>query len=529
MSADSSIDPPARGRRRRGGRDARREARAGAASERAVYPGVSGGHYRPLAASDVQRIHHAALDILERIGMADAGDEVTTLAVARGARVNTQGRLCFSRALVEDVLAGAARDITLHGRDPAHDLDLRARRVHYGTGGAAVKVMDLDSGHYRSSTLADLYDFARLVDRLDNIHWFTRCVIATEIENWLELDINTVYACVAGTTKHIGTAITHVDNVAPVIELLHQVAGGERRFRARPFCKLHSSPTVPPLRFGADACATAIAAARAGMPVNAITAAQSGATAPAALAGTLVQTSAETLAALIMVNCAVPGHPFIFSNWPFVSDLRTGAFSGGGGEEAVLNAAAAQMIDFYRLPSGVAAGMTDSKLPDVQYGFEKGMTLSLAGAAGANLVYESAGMLASLLGCSFEGMVVDDEMLGFVQRAVRGIEVTDETLSLDVIEQTVNGPGHYLGSAQTLELMQSEYLYPSLGDRQTPDEWERLGASDMRERARERAREILATHHPRHLDERTDRVLRERFPIRLPSTAMGGARGAGAR
>lgn len=481
---------------------------------------MRGGHYRPLSDADVQRIHAAAMDILERIGMADAGDEVTGLALARGATLNARGRLCFPRAMVEDVLAGAARDITLHARDPRHDLDLSGRRVHYGTGGAAVKVQDLHSGAYRASTLQDLYDFARLADRLDNVHWFTRCVIATELTDWLELDLNTLYACLAGTAKHAGTAITHVDNVAPVIEMLDMVAGGEGKFRERPFCKLHSSPTVPPLRFGEDACATAIAAARAGMPVNAITAAQSGATAPAALAGTLVQTTAETLAALVMVNCAVPGHPFIFSNWPFVSDLRTGAFSGGGGEEAVLNAASAQMIGFYGLPSGVAAGMTDSKLPDAQYGYEKGLTLALAGVAGANLVYESCGMMASLLGCSFEGFVIDDEMLGFVQRAVRGIEVNDETLSLDVIEQAVNGPGHYLGSAQTLQLMQSEYLYPAVGDRRTPDEWEQDGASDMRQRARERARQILAEHWPSHLDEDADRRIRERFPIRLAREMM---------
>ena len=514
LLADAATPSP-RSRGARRGRQARMAARAAPATERAVYPGVLGGHYKPLSDADVARIHHAALDILERIGMAEAGPQVTELALAKGATVNERGRLCFPAALVEDLLAGAARDIVLHGRDPRHDLDLSGRRVHYGTGGAAVRVLDLETGRYRASTLVDLYDFARLVDRLDNIHWFTRCVIATELADPLALDLNTVYACLAGTTKHVGTAITDVANVAPVIEMLDMVAGGEGRFRKRPFVKLHASPTVPPLRFGAEACATAIAAAKAGMPINAITAAQSGATAPAALAGTLVQTTAETLAALVMVNLAVPGHPFIFSNWPFVSDLRTGAFSGGGGEEAVLNAASAQIIDFYRLPSGVAAGMTDSKLPDAQYGFEKGMTLALAGAAGANLVYESSGMLASLLGCSFEGFVIDNEMLGFVQRAVRGIEVTEESLSLDVIEQAVNGPGHYLGSAQTLELMQSEYVYPQLGDRRTPDEWEQSGSLDMRERAREQARAILAEPPPTLIDAALDRQIRARFAIEL--------------
>jgi trimethylamine--corrinoid protein Co-methyltransferase len=263
------------------------------------------------------------------------------------------------------------------------------------------------------------------------------------------------------------------------------------------------------------------------MPVNSIIAAQSGATAPAALAGLLAQTVAETLAGLILVNLVVPGHPVIFSNWPFVSDLRTGAFTGGGGEIALLNAASAQITNFYGLPSGVAAGMADSKLPlpDHQAGYEKALTNALAGLAGANLVYESSGMLASLLGCSFEAFVIDDEMLGLVQRAMRPIEVTDETLSLQAIEDAVTGPGHFLGHAQTLELMESEYLYPALGDRLTPDEWEEQGAKDIRERARERLGEILAAHYPAYIAPAVDATLRERFPIRLPAEAMGAASG----
>ena len=168
----------------------------------------------------------------------------------------------------------------------------------------------------------------------------------------------------------------------------------------------------------------ALAAIDVGMPINAIIAAQAGATAPAPPGSMLVQTVAETLAGLIMVNLFAPGYPVIFSNWPFVSDLRTGAFSGSGGEISVLNAAAAQMAHFYDLPAGVSASMADSKVPDAQAGYEKGISTLAAGLSGANLVYESAGMFASLLGASFEGMVIDDEMLSNVLRAVRGMRST---------------------------------------------------------------------------------------------------------
>ncbi|MDH3693997.1 MAG: trimethylamine methyltransferase family protein, partial [Gammaproteobacteria bacterium] len=295
-------------------------------------------------------------------------------------------------------------------------------------------------------------------------------------------------------------------------------------FKQRPFCKVHASPIISPLRFGEDAAGVMIEAINYGIPINAITAGQSGATAPATLAGALVQTTAETLAALIFVHLIDPDHPFIFSNWPFVSDLRTGSFSGGGGEEAVLNAASAQMINYYGLPSGIAAGMADSKLPDAQAGYEKALTTVLAGTSGANLVYESAGMLGSLLGCSFESFVIDNEMLGSVLRAVRGIEVSDETLAVDVIEQTVNGPGHYLGADQTIATMESEYVYPLLGDRTTPTQWQENGATDIRQRARDQANEILEKHFPQYIDPAIDKKLRERFPIKLPLKNMTGPR-----
>ena len=514
-------------RRRSGGRTARRELRAAGPSQAdlPVYPGLTGGSYRPLGERDIERIHKAALEVLDCIGLAEAPPRLRALALAKGCHLNDKDRLCFPSALVEDLVAGAAHEIVLHARDPARDLEIGGRRVHYGTGGAAVKVLDPETGRYRASRLIDLYDFARLVDCLDNVHWFTRCVIASDIEDPLELDLNTAYACLAGTTKHIGTAITLPENVAPVIALFDQVLGGDGRFKQRPLCKLHASPIVSPLRFGADAVDVIFEAVGHGMPINAITAGQSGATAPASLAGALVQTVAETLAALCLVNLIAPGHPFIFSNWPMVSDLRTGAFSGGGGEEAVLSAGAAQMGNFYDLPSGVAAGMADSKLPDGQAGYEKALTTVLAGMAGANLIYESSGMLASLLGCSFETFVQDDEMLGFVLRAVRGLEVTEESLALEVIEQAATGPGHYLGSDQTLALMEREYVYPKLGDRNTPDQWEQEGGTDIRARALERVREILGRHYPSYLDEATDRAIRSRFPIRLPRAAMhhGGA------
>ncbi len=282
---------------------------------------------------------------------------------------------------------------------------------------------------------------------------------------------------------------------------------------------------VPPLRFSIDTAYVMADAIEQGMPINAITAAQAGATAPATLAGTLVQTTAETLGALAFVQLLSPGHPFIFSNWPFVSDLRTGAMSGGSAEAGILNAASAQIANHYDLPSGVAAGMADSKLPDAQAGYEKALTTVLAGLGGANLVYESFGMLASLLACSNEMMVIDDEILGAALRAVRGIEVTDETLSVQVIEDAVRGPGHFLGSEQTLAVMESEYVYPSVGDRLSPADWKDRGATDIWDRAKLRVRELLADHYPVYIEPDRDAAIRSRFDIVIGDEELTAASG----
>ncbi len=169
--------------------------------------------------------------------------------------------------------------------------------------------------------------------------------------------------------------------------------------------------------------------------------------------------------------------------------------------------------------------MSDSKLPDNQAGFEKGLTTALAGLAGANYVGEAAGMQASLMGCSFEALVIDNEMLGAVQRTIRGIEVTDETLSYEVIRDGALGVGHFLGSEQTLSLMETEYLYPEISDRNTPDVWEEGGSLDIGERAAERARELLAEHYPDYIAPEADAKIRERFPIALDPKDMRAGNG----
>ena len=507
---------------RRGGRQARQALRAAPLIEemRPVKGGMESGKYKTLNDIDIQKIHAAALDVLANIGMADATATCIKLVCDAGGSLTDQGRLLFPNSLIEDTLAIAGRNFVLHGQDPIHDMEPWGNKTYFGTAGAAISIIDAQTGNYRDSTSYDLYDIARLVDKMDHIHFFQRSLVCRDMATPDDMDFHTTYASIMGTSKHVGSSWVDPKHFQKSLEMLHMLAGGEDKWRKRPFVSMSCCFVVPPLKFTEDACNCLEAAVRGGMPVLLLAAGQAGATSPASLAGAVVQEVAEVLAGLAYVNLIKPGHPAIFGTWPFVSDLRTGAMSGGSGEQAILMSACAQMAKFYDLSGGVTAGMTDSKMPDMQAGIEVGYNHALVGNSGANLIYESAGMHASLLGFCMESVVIDNDSIGGVLRTMRGIEVNDDTLSIDVIREAVMGPGHFLGSNQTLNVMQSEYFYPTIGNRMSPKEWVEAGQPSIIDSAAKKVEEILTSHYPTHISDEMDKAIRERFNVKMPRQSM---------
>ncbi len=509
--ADQSVS------RRTGGRASRVAQRRQPPKTNPCPPGQIGGQYKPLSEMDIKAIYQTALRLLADLGMGEVPEQLEKQLVSCGAQ-KAGDRLLFPIELVEKTISLASKEFVFHGRDPARSIEVGGQRVHFGTGGAAVQTLDIDTGVYRSSTLRDLYDFTRLQDTLTNVSWFTRCCIATDLPNNFDLDVNTVFALLKGTTKPVATAFTIAEHVAPIMKMADIALGGDGAtglFSQTPFLKAHISPVISPMRFGDDAVAVTLECIKHGIPISCITAAQSGATAPATLAGFLAQSLAETLASLVMVNAFSPGYPMIFSNWPLVVDLRTGAFSGGGGEISVMNAASAQISNWLGLPSGVASSMTDAKGIDAQFGSEKGISALAAGLAGGNLIYESSGMTASLLGASFEAFVLDDEMHSLIYRTIRGVEVNEETLGFNAICDSVLNEGHFLGGTHTIEAMERDYFYPKIANRDPPIAWKEQGQPDAWGRARDVARQTLATHHPDYLSEDAEKRIRDEFNILL--------------
>jgi trimethylamine--corrinoid protein Co-methyltransferase len=488
-----------------------------------IRPGMTDGVYKPLSDADVLKIHEAALTALETIGLNDAPQSGIDILTSTGAILGDDGRIRFPRALVEDMLAIACKDLTLCARDPSHDLDLSGQRVHYGTAGAAVSMVDVAGNDFRESTLQDLHDAARITDVLDNVHFLQRPMVARDILDNLEMDLNTIYATVSGTTKHIGTSFSDPSHVPDSLEMLYMLAGGEAEFRARPFMSNSNCFVVPPMKFATESCETMEACIRGGMPVLLLSAGMSGATAPSTIAGAIVQAVAECLAGVVYVNAMAPGHPAIFGTWPFGLDLRTGAMTVGSGEQALLTAGCSQMHAFYGVPGGAAGGASDSKMPDMQAGWEQMCSNVMAGLSGLNMVYEAAGMHASLLGFCHESLILSDDLIGQAQRCVRGIEVDDTTMALDQIAEVCMGTpdkpavGHYLGTDQTLARMESDCVYPALGNRMSPKEWAEKDRPDLIQNAIAKKEAILATRSAARLDPMLDAKVRKRFNIHLPA------------
>jgi trimethylamine--corrinoid protein Co-methyltransferase len=493
-----------------------------AESVKPVRPGLSGGQYKPLTDKDIALIDAGVFRLLEEVGLAQATPHCIEVCTAAGAVLGDDGRLRMPRAVVENAMNMAAREVTLYGQRPEHDMHLAGQKVHFSTAGAAVMIADAENDDYRDSTAQDLYDLARLTNECEHISMFQRMCVLRDIENVNDMDQNTLYASLMGTPKPVGSSWTNGENVANSLEMLHIIAGGEDKWRARPFVSQSSCFVVPPMKFATDALDALRVAVEGGMPVLLLSAAQAGATAPANLAGATAQAWAECLGGLVYINAIKPGAPAILGAWPFISDLRTGAMSGGSPEQGLLSAACMQMGHYYNLPSGTACGMSDAKYPDFQAGAERSANALAAALSGANIVYEAAGMYASLLSCSKESLLLDNDVLGSVMRVVRGVEVNEETLSVDIIKDVCcNGPGHYLGADKTLEVMQSEYIYPEFSDRNSPNEWNEKGRPKILDKAIRRKNEILAGHFPDHISDEADRAIRERFNIKLSRQDVG--------
>lgn len=475
--------------------------------------GLAGGQYTPLSPEALKKVHEASLQILESTGVLVEEAEAQDVLRQAGATVDADGVVKIPRSAVEEAVQRAPSKVVLCGREEKHDLTLEEKRVYLGTGGAALLVVDLETGEARPAALRDVALLARLVDALDNIHFYLRPVEPQDVPND-KLDVNKYYAALSNTSKHVMGSCYTITSLDQVVRMGSLVAGGEQQLIDRPFISFITSWMISPLRFATETTKVLAAIVKRGLPVVLSNCPMAGSTSPVTLAGTLAQVNAEQLAGIVFTQSIRPGAPVLYGAVPSVANMATGGYIGGAVEMGLLNAAAAQLAQFYGVPIYNTAGLTDAKITDVQAGAEKAFNVAQVALAGSNFIHHAAGMLESMRAVAYEQYVVDDDILGMAMRAVRGIRVDDEALALEVIDRVGPG-GHFLEDEHTLRHARSEFFFPRAASRRTRERWEEEGCKDARQVARERAQQILREHRPLPLPPDVEKTIRAEFDILL--------------
>ncbi len=474
-----------------------------------------GGQYRPFTEREVEQINDAAMTLLEKGGVkvfTKTGYEVFKKA---GAELDESSNLVrMPRAMVEDAIASAPSRVVLCGRDPKHDCILEGSNVYLGTGGTAIYVLDLDTGQQRPSTNQDVRQMARLMDALENIHLFTINVFPNEITNKDEVDVNRFYSSILNTSKHVMGGIYSMTGIKELVEMAAMIAGGMDELRARPFVSfitLIISPFKIDDHYGEFTCYLA----KEGLPVVVPTEPLCGTTSPVTMASSVVMHTAETLAGVVLTQLVNRGTPVICGSVGSITDMRTMDHLSGAIERGMINAGVSQMAQHYQIPYYSTAGMTDSKLMDCQAGYESGMMNLLVAMSGANYIHDAAGLMEFDLTASYEKLVTDDEIIGRCLRVLRGIEVNDGTIALDLMLE-VGAGGDFLAQEHTIQYMRSEFAPNTISDRRHREQWAAEGSKDTFDRAHEVALKILAEHEPMPVDPEVDGQIRKRFPALRP-------------
>lgn len=477
-----------------------------------VRKGLAGGQYTPLTQTDIDKIHAASMEIFEDVGVQVNYPEALDQFSRAGAKVDrTSNIVRMNERLVTDLLETAPQEIILYGREESgiHDLKIGGSRVYMGTGGTALNVQEPGSSESRRAQLRDVMDMARMVEELDNIHFYMLNVYPSDLPVE-EIDINRFGAALNRTKKHIMGGVYTVEGVRNVIRMAEKIAGSAEALRKKPFISMVACP-ISPFKLDESYGELAIEAAKNNIPVVVPAEPLCGATAPITLAGNLVIQNVDTLSGIMMTQLANPGAPALYGCISSITDLRDMKYLAGAVEMGLMNAGAAQMAQFYKLPYYATAGMTDSKTIDAQAGYESAITSTLVALAGANFIHDAAGFVEFCMTASYDKLVVDNEIVGMVMRAVDGIEVSDRTLALDEIKKVGPG-GHFVASRHTRKYMRTEQYAPQLSDRNNRDQWLDDGGHDAWYRASNYAMEILEKKPENILPEETRSWIRENIP-----------------
>ena len=449
-----------------------------------------------LSPEEVERLHTASLDIIESAGIRFPSKRALDIWEANGARVDRNTSIVkVPGQIIEDAIKLAPAKYDLAARNPDQDLPLDGNHVFLGTDGCGVEVLDINTGQRRMSCWQDVADIARIGDATEEIgfHW-----VAVSAQDYpvKTRGLHELRAIWENSTKHAQTeSIYNEIEARAAIEMAAAIAGGKDALRKRPLLSIMQC-TAPPLGQDGGSVDAALIGAEAGLPVGFMTMAACLTTGPATLAGNLVVGNAEVISATALIQLAFPGTPVFYAAAQTASDLRTGAYTGGGPEDFLFGAAQNKLADFYNLPLSMGSFATGAKEPNWHAGVENSLSTFMASVVMSDMLL-GAGLLHGSRIWSYAQMLLDCEIFSIIQKVIQGIVVDDETLALDVIRNVGPG-GNFLSQKHTLKHMHDIFI-PQFMDRRPYNVWEEK-QDDGRDWALEKARKILNNHQPEPLD-----------------------------
>lgn len=456
-----------------------------------------------LTPAEVKKIHDATLWILEKVGVRFPSERALNIWAAHGAEVDRNTRIVKAKAeLIESALKSCPPIYPLAARDPEQDLLLDGNHVFVGTDGCGVEVIDIETGMRRTSRLQDVAEIARLADATEEVafHWVPVSAQDMPVET---RGLHEIQAIWQNSSKHVQTeSIYKASEAQAAIEMASLITGGKEQLRKRPVLSLMQC-TAPPLGHDGGSVDAALLAAEAGIPTGFMTMAACLTTGPATMAGNLAVGNAEVISGTALLQLAHPGAPVFYAAAQTASDLRSGAYTGGGPEDFLFGAATNVLSDFYDIPLSMGSWATGAKEPNWQAGVENSLSTFMASIVMSDMLL-GVGFLHGSRIWSFAEMMMDCEIFSIIEKTIQGIEVSDETLALDTIA-AVGAGGNFLTQKHTRKHMHDLFL-PQFMDRRPYNEWE-AKKDDARDWALAKARKMLGSHQPEPLDPKVNQEM----------------------
>ncbi len=452
---------------------------------------------RILDKGDLERIHGATLEVLGNVGVSVDSKEALDLLLRNGFDVDMKTKIVkMSESKVTEALKSCKKNFRWHARNEKNSIDIVDGRTKFGPGAQCLYYIEPDTERVRVTTLQDGINICRLLDALDSsalgyipIYPSDVPASAMGIVMWAAGLVNSSKPVVGGSGDRADFEMT--------LRIADIFLGDRELLRKKAMFPGYIDP-ISPLGHDPIMLETLLRYSEYGLPVFVMAMALAGGTAPASLAGLLVQQNAEILSSAVIARCVTKSPVIVYGSVSCTLDMRSGIASTGSPEFSLIGVGSVQMAKFYGLPSDVGS-QSDSKTVDAQTSYEKMQAALMATMSGADFGELFLGSTETFNAFSLVQLMIDDEIASYVRRISDGIEVNEETLSVDVIAKT--GPlGNYLKHPRTMKQFKREHSQPKLSDRATRRHWTEAGAKDVKERARERASDLLRSHVPDPLE-----------------------------